>query len=714
MLLFLLITGGKSVQSQSGPDKGSPKLDSLLEKATRFRFSKPEQAKELSHRALELAKKKGQLRGRARAIELLGELNLFQNYPSLAKTRLKRADSLRTLMEDPTGKGKQRLETGLILLNKHKFLKADSLFKEAASYFEKAGRIEQLGRSHYFRAKAYYHKNLFPKALKEAHRALTLYDSIAAPEGKALAYRNIGEIHWAQENEDKAMEAYQEAANFFEKAGNDAGIASAKDLMGEYYLHKKKIDSARRCYSRALELRNGKGKQSAYSRANLARALFWKEKLDSSEQLAREALKVFERFRDPTGSIQTNRILGDIAQKRGQLDSALHYYRKALPKAKRIDDFGATAGLYRSIAKIYDRKGRGGKAYETLKKASTYEDSLALKEQKKKMAELTAKYDMRERKKELKLKEAQLKRNRLRLALVMGGLALVVLFSGFLYYQVRQKKKANTALVQKNHLIEEKNREILQSLRYASHIQSAVLPEEERIKENIGSGFVLFKPRDMVSGDLYWMEEEQGLFFFAVVDCTGHGVPGALISILGHNALNKAIKEEQLQDPADILSFLDQQLKQTLGKQNQGMELRDGMDIALCCYDPQKQELSFAGAVEPLYLLKKDADRIEEYKGDRQPVGGILSESEGKKLFTSQKFALQEGDRFYIFSDGYPDQFGGEKGKKLKYSKFRNIILETADVSDLREQRDALDKRFEKWRGEHEQVDDVLVIGARV
>ncbi len=209
------------------------------------------------------------------------------------------------------------------------------------------------------------------------------------------------------------------------------------------------------------------------------------------------------------------------------------------------------------------------------------------------------------------------------------------------------------------------------------------------------------------------MEEYDGRFYFAVVDCTGHGVPGAMISILGHNGLNKAIMEKKLSDPADILSFLDEQLKVTLGRSEDGKELRDGMDVALCSYDPKIRELSFAGAIEPLYLLRKGAERIEEYKGDRQPVGGIVSES-SKKRFTSHKIRLEEGDRFFIFSDGFPDQFGGLKGKKLKYKEFRRLLIENGEPTDFKEEGKVLERIFEEWRGDHEQVDDVLIIGAKV
>jgi serine phosphatase RsbU (regulator of sigma subunit) len=437
-------------------------------------------------------------------------------------------------------------------------------------------------------------------------------------------------------------------------------------------------------------------------------------KEDSSESLTRKAIKVFREYRDPTGLILAYERIGRIHRKRGNLDSALIYFQKALPHAKAIKSFEERASLYERIAEVRDRQGKGSKAYDALEKASRFEDSLALREQKKKMAELEAKYEMREQKKELELKEAQLQRKAVQQYGLLGGIGLILIFSGFLYSQYRRKKKANIALREKNQEIEEKKQEILQSLDYASKIQNAVLPNEADIDSYFSSGFVLFKPRDKVSGDLYWMEAYEGRFYLAVVDCTGHGVPGAMISILGHNGLNKAIMEKKLRDPAEILSYLDGQLKSTLGQRKDGKELRDGMDVALCSYDPAERILSFAGAIEPLYLLRNGSERFEVIKGDRQAIGGIVEEGEEEKRFTSHSIRLQEGDRFYIFSDGFPDQFGGKKGKKLKHKAFQRILLEKKDIGELQEQEAHLEKRFEEWRGEHEQVDDVLVIGAQV
>ncbi len=715
------LTSSVEAQDAESPDTANAdpeirKVDSLNRVATELRFNDPEKADELRDSAYQKAKALSYLKGQARALEIDAELSFFYDSKERGYRCLERADSIRRTIDDLSGMGRSRMETGVILLNKHYYKKADSLFEVAKDYYERTGNISRMARTHYWRSRGKHFQNQYPKALRHAHKTLTLYDSVGGKEGKAKAYRQIGRVHWAQENKQKARNAFEKAAKLFKIAGDARGIASAHSLMGRYYLEEGDHDSASYHYRRSIAFNDSAGarKSKAYAEANLARVFVKKGRTDSSERLSKKAMKVFYHYRDPTGMILVYDNLGRVHERTGALDSALAYYRKAVPKADQIKSFEEQAKLYERIAAVLNQQGKGSEAYSTLKKASAYEDSLALREQQKKMAELEAKYEMRERKKELELKEAQLERKKVQQYALIGGLLIVLLFSGFIYYQFRQKKKANIALSEKNRVIEEKNLEILHSIRYASRIQNAVLPDKRNIQKHFSSGFVLFKPRDMVSGDLYWMEEHKGRFFIAVVDCTGHGVPGALISLLGHNGLNKAIMEEKMTDPGEILSFLDEQMRRSFKNQSEGNELRDGMDVALCAYDPQKQELSFAGAIEPLYLIRKGAKDIEQYKGDRHAVGGITDPEKEKKSFNTHRIQIQEGDEFYIFSDGYPDQFGGRKGKKLKYKAFRELILEKSGFKDLSKLEQELEKSFEEWRGDHEQVDDVLVIGGRV
>lgn len=269
---------------------------------------------------------------------------------------------------------------------------------------------------------------------------------------------------------------------------------------------------------------------------------------------------------------------------------------------------------------------------------------------------------------------------------------------------VRQKEEIESQRVKLEHLYNE----VTDSIKYAKRIQEAILPPEAFVKNVLPNSFVLFKPKDIVSGDFYWVEKVDSKVFFAAVDCTGHGVPGAFMSIVGYNLLKQIVKDES--DPGKILKELSKGVKDTL---HQGLEegsSKDGMDIALCSYDIKTKILQFAGAYNPLYLVRKG--ELFETKADKFPIGGALKDSENR-TFTSHTIPLQTNDTVYIFSDGYADQFGGVKGKKFMVKQFRQLILSIQDKS-MEEQKNYLNNVIEQWRGGHEQVDDILVMGMRV
>ncbi len=252
-----------------------------------------------------------------------------------------------------------------------------------------------------------------------------------------------------------------------------------------------------------------------------------------------------------------------------------------------------------------------------------------------------------------------------------------------------------------------KNIEITDSIVYAKQIQQVILPPLEDLQKAFPEIFVMFKPRDIVSGDFYWHTHIDGVDFIAAVDCTGHGVPGALISILGFNCLNQAV-QEGLRQPSAILDYLNMSLSKVFDK-GQTSTVRDGMDISLCMIDRNDMKLEYAGAFNPLFMIRNGAFR--KIKGNRQPIGSL--DAKKTQSFSNHIIDLKPGDAFYIFSDGYIDQFGGPDNKKFKQTKFVNTLLNNHDLP-MELQGDILERIFEEWRGETYQVDDVLVIGFRI
>jgi serine phosphatase RsbU (regulator of sigma subunit) len=246
----------------------------------------------------------------------------------------------------------------------------------------------------------------------------------------------------------------------------------------------------------------------------------------------------------------------------------------------------------------------------------------------------------------------------------------------------------------------EQNNEIINSINYAQRLQNAILPSDESLAKALKNPAVLYLPKDIVSGDFYWLETTEEHVYFAVADCTGHGVPGALVSVIGHNGLNRCVRELKLKDPAEILDHLTLMVEETFSKEKPNVS--DGMDIALCVWD-KKEKLQFAGAFNPLYLIRNE--EIIEIKGDKQPIGKFIK----RDPFQSHEIKLQSGDNIYLFSDGYADQFGGPKGKKLKYSRFKEYLLELNHLNGDAHTK-SLEQKIKDWQGEEAQIDDICVM----
>lgn len=256
-------------------------------------------------------------------------------------------------------------------------------------------------------------------------------------------------------------------------------------------------------------------------------------------------------------------------------------------------------------------------------------------------------------------------------------------------------------------LLEVKNKEVTDSINYAKRLQHAILPDFEEMYAALGDSFLLYKPKDIVSGDFYWMFEDGDTLLVATVDCTGHGVPGAMVSVVGANNLERCVREFKLRKPSEILEKLSDLVELTFATEQ--YEVRDGMDIALVNFNRKTGELQYCGAHNPLWVIPAHADEIVETKADKQPIGKY----EYRKPFTNHTFRMNAGDTVYLFSDGYADQFGGPLGKKFKYSTLKKMLLDNCRKT-MQEQHDILDETFETWRGMLEQNDDVCMIAFRI
>ena len=292
---------------------------------------------------------------------------------------------------------------------------------------------------------------------------------------------------------------------------------------------------------------------------------------------------------------------------------------------------------------------------------------------------------------------------------ILIGLLSIFLFFRYRTNRIREEKRILEIKVQERTIeLAQKNKDITSSIEYAKRIQEAILPQQEIIFKHFPQSFILYKPKDIVSGDFYWFAIKNNKKIIAAVDCTGHGVPGAFMSMIGHNLLNQIVIENEISSASEILNHLNLGVQKAL-KQHQNSDTRDGMDICLCVFDDLAKTVDYAGAYRPLYLIDKNK-KLQIIDGNKFPIGGF--QISGERKFTSHTINIKEGDTFYMFSDGYADQFGGEKGKKFMLKRFQQLLINAYDYS-LKGQGELLDKNIEQWKNGTEQVDDILVIGIR-
>jgi len=318
--------------------------------------------------------------------------------------------------------------------------------------------------------------------------------------------------------------------------------------------------------------------------------------------------------------------------------------------------------------------------------------------------------------KQLLVADAKQKRHQLVNYFSIAGLLIVIVFSYVIYNRLkitnRQKlliEEKNEELANQKSIVDEKNKEIIDSIHYAQRIQHALLKSEENISNNHPEHFIFFKPKDILSGDFYWALKKENYWYVAVADCTGHGVPGAMLTMLGSSFLNEINQGMELLSPAEILDRLRDKITQELSQFGGEGESKDGMDISLIRIDLKTLKAEWAGANNPLWVLKSGEQEIIEIKGDRQPIGYF----EYAQPFQNNQVQLGKGDIFYLFSDGFADQFGGEAGKKFKYKSFKKLLISLQE-RPIGFHKKELENHFTSWMGDYQQVDDVCIMGVRL
>lgn len=559
----------------------------------------------------------------------------------------------------------------------------------------------------------YSHLAYYDSALFEFFSALELFQGKGLEKSRAVVFNNIGNAYYFTKNRKEAIRYYQQSLDIHVKLNNQEGMAKQYGNLGLIFVAEKDTAKAIEYSVRSLSYFEKLGNKSsiATSQVNLAHAYREFGKFDLALPYAQLSLELRKELGDKKGIAISTVVLGSIYKDTKNCNAAIPLLEKGIEMVHELGlrsyeweaahflaDCHAVRGNYEWAAKLYP-------------KVIDLKDSIYQDESTEQIAKMEALYQTQKDGK-VKLLEQEAEINELQLrkrATYLGAATAVTLLLGLMslmaFFAYRSKSKINAVLERKNHLIEAQKKEITDSIRYAENIQRALLPHADVLQAVFPDSFLFHRPKDIVSGDFYWIYDFPDRVYFAVVDCTGHGVPGAFMSFIGTSALNRAITDLGLVTPSDILSSLSDQVSETF-RSGQGAEVKDGMDLALCCYFKQTGELHYAGAYNPLWVMRNG--EMEIIRADKQPVGNMSSHSP----FTNHILNVSAGDAVYLFSDGFADQFGGAHDKRIGSATFRRTLL-TLKTKSLKEQGIALAAYFDAWKGTTEQVDDVCVMGVR-
>lgn len=612
-------------------------------------------------------------------------------------------------------------------------------------------------------ARGFYSADNYESARFYYSKALELAKLTGNKRLLAGEFSALGNIYRLQDKNTIALSLLFQATALYRDLNQSKDVAHNLSLIGDI---NRCIDQPRDALkylneALAISIQNNYLKEEAFCYSSIGAVYQGLKKYDRGLTNYEQGLKIAQSLKDTSRIVDFLYSMGDLRVEQNNLKEALGYFNRAMEIDKLSKEQYNLALCYSGLAEValkqkeYKKSVEYGlKSYELGKaltapgicsdaaevtykayfEAKDYKNAFLFLKLQKELHDSTTNLSQLKQQTQLEFnfvnayKEkqdsiiraekqrqrdlVQAAKSRQQEALVVAGIIAVmtaVLIIIVIFRSYRKERNSRQIINQQKTIVEEKNKEILDSINYAKKIQEAIIPSSMEMNNVFPRHFVLLLPRDIVSGDFYWIGAKFNYVFVAVADCTGHGVPGGFMSMLGTALLNEIINEKEIYEPADILDLLKFKIIMALRQSENVNEAKDGMDIALCRIDKTTNELTFAGANNSMHLLR--SGKLIELKGDKQPIG--ISHFNTTQQFIQQTLTLQKNDLIYLFTDGYPDQFGGELGKKFKYKKLEELLL-SIHLKDMNEQLRLLEKAHKDWKGHLDQVDDICILGIKI
>ena len=555
----------------------------------------------------------------------------------------------------------------------------------------------EMSSAYIYRGFIFHAQAKYDSALLYYNKSLAIRNKIPDRTGVAYCHYNMARLYANMGQSSNAALHMDTASTIWEKIGDKVGIARCLSSLAVEYLKKSDFenatDYAQRSFKIAKEIQNIAQIQES------ARILtmVYKEK-----KAYDQALEMYELYVKTKDSLNSDENRNNLFKSKAAYEFQL---KEANLKAAQDQKTLAYEEKIKRDDLLFEFKN------EKQKEKSEQEKQALLFQEELKQGEIKTDFKIKEQQTKLaqEKKEGifneQKKRQTIILITVILILLTVSIFSVLLFNRFKLTKKQNKIIEDQKNQVQEKNKEITDSITYAKRIQAAILPSDRVFKKHLPESFIYYQPKDIVAGDFYWMEYLDNWIIFAAADCTGHGVPGAMVSVVCHNALNRSVKEFGLRDPGQILDKTREIIISEFEKSDE--EVKDGMDISLCALDSDNSILKWAGANNPLWFVRNGV--LAETKADKQPIGKYADQ----KPFTTHSITLKNNDYIYIFTDGYQDQFGGEKGKKFKPAQLKELLISNSH-REIADQKHILENAFLSWKRDLDQVDDVCIIGVKI
>lgn len=574
--------------------------------------------------------------------------------------------------------------------------------------------------SYLFNARALSLASKYQQALEQCLQAQRFTENTKDYKLKVKVLHDLGFVYGNTGLHSQSIDYYRKGLAISKKNRDTFNIANISGRIGGEFNYLSQYDSALYYNLQGLEhfkLINHKRGIGAVL-VNLATTYSSSKQTEKAIETIKEAIQIRTELGDDYAiTILKNNLVESLIEQKN-FNDALKVAKEAEMLSLQQKENELIHQNFNMQSRIYARLNNYEKAYEYAHKCLKIKDSIFQNTNLKALNELQAKYESDKKEKEISFLQLEKKTNEEKsvaekkqrniIILSISIIAvLIALFALMLYRRFRESNRQKEIIELQKHIVDGKNNEIIDSINYALTIQNAIIPDISELNRHAKEAFVFFKPKDIVSGDFYWTTKVKDYVFYVVADCTGHGVPGAFMSLMAISYLSEIINENNILETDQILNRLREKVISNLNK-SEFTEKRDGMDMVIIRIEERNNSLQFSGANNSIYILRNNSMR--ELKGNKMPVG---LHTGNYSPFTAQTESLVSNDRVFAFTDGYPDQFGGPKGKKFMYRPLENILCENSN-SKLSNLNKILADRFEEWKGSNEQVDDITVFGLEV